>query len=43
MVDSDIEDPLEQPGPTHARRRAMRVRVIGCVPGCILQWAWNRT
>jgi len=24
-----IEDSFEQPGPTHARRRTQRVRVIG--------------
>ena len=28
-VDTVIEDPFEQPGPTHARRRALRVSVIG--------------
>jgi len=26
----DVEDPFEQPGPTHARRRTLRVRVIAC-------------
>ena len=30
-----IEDPFEQPGPTHARRRALRVSVIACgLGGC---------
>jgi hypothetical protein len=29
VVDVDIEDPFEQPGPTHARRRTLRVSVIG--------------
>ena len=41
VFDIDIEDPFEQPGPTHAHRRAMRVRVIGCGLGCILRWTWN--
>ena len=27
-VDTVIEDPFEQPGPTHARRRTLRVSVI---------------
>jgi len=29
VFDVDIEDPFEQPGPTHARRRILRVSVIG--------------
>ena len=28
VFDVDVEDPFEQPGPTHARRRALRVSVI---------------
>jgi len=28
-VDVNIEDPFEQPGPAHARWRALRVSVIG--------------
>jgi hypothetical protein len=31
----DVEDPFEQPGPTQARRRALRV--IACGRGCLLQ------
>ena len=26
----DVEDPFEQSGPTHARRRTLRLRVIAC-------------
>jgi hypothetical protein len=29
VFDVNVEDPFEQPGPTHWRRRALRVRVIG--------------
>jgi hypothetical protein len=29
-----VEDPFEQPGPTQARRRALRV--IACGRGCLL-------
>ena len=29
VVDVDIEDSFEQSGPTHARRRTLRVSVIG--------------
>jgi hypothetical protein len=36
VVDVDIEDSFEQSGPTHARRRALRVRVIACGLGCLL-------
>ena len=36
VFDVDVEDPFEQPGPTHARRRALRVRVIACGLGCLL-------
>ena len=39
MFDVDIENVLEQPGPTHVR--AMRVRMIGCVLGSMLRRAWN--
>jgi hypothetical protein len=28
VFEVDVEDPFEQSGPTHARRRALRVRVI---------------
>src|SRR5919106_4397952 len=28
LFDVDVEDPFEKPGPTHARRRTLRVRVI---------------
>lgn len=28
MFHVNVEDPFEQPGPTHARRRALRVSVI---------------
>jgi hypothetical protein len=31
LVDVDIEDPFQQPGPTDARRRTLRVSVIGCI------------
>jgi len=37
VLNVDVEDPLEQPGPTHARRRALRVRVIACGLGCRLR------
>ena len=30
VFDFDVEDPFEQPGPTQARRCALRVRVIAC-------------
>lgn len=36
MVDVDIEDSFEQSGPTHARRRTLRLRVIACGLGCLL-------
>ena len=39
--DIDIEHPFEQARPTPARRRALRVRVIGCVLGCLLRWTRN--
>ena len=29
VFDVNVEDPFEQSGPTHARRRALRVCVIG--------------
>jgi hypothetical protein len=29
VFEVDIDDPFEQPGPTHARRRALRGSVIG--------------
>ncbi len=29
VIEIDIEDPFEEPGPTQARRRALCVRVIG--------------
>jgi hypothetical protein len=29
VFDVNVEEPFEQPEPTHARRRALRVRVIG--------------
>ena len=29
VLDVDVEDPFEQPGPTQARRRTLRVHVIG--------------
>ena len=29
VFDVNVEDSFEQPGPTHARRHALRVRVIG--------------
>jgi hypothetical protein len=32
----DIEDPFEQPGPTQARRRALRMSVIVCGLGIAL-------
>jgi membrane peptidoglycan carboxypeptidase len=35
VLDVDVEDPFEQPGPTQARRRALRV--IACGRGCLLQ------
>jgi monofunctional biosynthetic peptidoglycan transglycosylase len=35
VFDVDVEDPFEQPGPTQARRRALRV--IACGRGCLLQ------
>src|SRR5919106_4282194 len=28
LFDVDVEDPFEKPGPTHAHRRTLRVRVI---------------
>ena len=28
VIDVDVEDPFEQPGPTRARRRALRVRAL---------------
>ena len=32
----DVEDPFEQSGPTHARRRALRVSVLaGCLGGTL--------
>ncbi len=34
VFDVDVEDPFEQPGPTQARRRALRV--IACGRGCLL-------
>jgi hypothetical protein len=37
----DIEYAFEQARPTHARRGAMRVSVIGCVIGCMLCWTRN--
>ena len=37
----DVEDPFEQSGPTHARRRALRLRVIACGLGCLLYWTGN--
>jgi hypothetical protein len=37
----DIKHPFEQARPTHTRRRALRVRVIGRVFGCILRWTWD--
>ena len=36
MVDVDIEDSFEPSGPTHARRRTLRLRVIACGLGCLL-------
>ena len=36
VIDVDVEDPFEQPGPTHARRRALRVRAIASGLGCLL-------
>ena len=33
---SIIEDSFEQSGPTHARRRTLRLRVIACGRGCFL-------
>jgi hypothetical protein len=41
VFDVEIEDAFEQPGPTHARRRAVCVHVIGCVHGAILGWTRN--
>ena len=35
VLDVDVADPFEQPGPTQARRRALRV--IACGRGCLLQ------
>ena len=37
----DVEDPFEQPGPTHARRRTLRVRVIARGLGCLLYRTGN--
>src|SRR4029077_1447663 len=37
----NVEDPFEQPGPTHARRRTLRVRVIACGLGCLLYRTGN--
>ena len=28
VFDVDVEDPFEQPGPAHARRRALRLSVL---------------
>ena len=36
VFDVDVEDPFEQPGATHARRRTLRLRVIACGRGCLL-------
>ena len=41
VFDIDIEHALEQARPTHARRRALGVRVIECVLGCLLRWTRN--
>ena len=41
VFDVDVEDPFEQPGPTHARRRTLRVRVIACGLGCLLYRTGN--
>ena len=41
MVDVDIEDSFEQSGPTHARRRTLRLRVIACGLGCLLYRTGN--
>jgi hypothetical protein len=41
VVDVDVEDPFEQPGPTQARRRALRARVIACGLRCRLWRSGN--
>jgi hypothetical protein len=41
VVDVDIEDSFEQSGPTHARRRTLRLRVIACGLGCLLYRTGN--
>jgi hypothetical protein len=40
-VGTVIEHALEQARPAHARWRAMRMRVIGGVLGCLLRWTGN--
>ena len=40
-VDTVIEDSFEQSGPTHARRRTLRLRVIACGLGSLLYRTGN--
>ena len=41
VINIDVEDPFEQPGPAHARRRTLGVRVIACGLGCLLYRTGN--
>ena len=36
VLDVDIEDSFEPSGPTHVRRRTLRLRVSACALGCLL-------
>ena len=41
VFDVDVEDPFEQPGPTHARRFSLTLGVIGCGLGARSAGAGN--